>query len=107
MASNVQQCTGSVRVVCIQRVAKDHKHDRKSYAEGLQHGLPFLGKTYFGIQTTVQVIRKTAQVDHDRQQDIDGRAVDPAHDAVPGALFRRTCASRVEGMVKEGISIIF
>jgi hypothetical protein len=53
MASNVQQCIGNVRIVCIQRVAKDHKHDRKSYAEGLQHGLLFLGKTYCGIQISV------------------------------------------------------
>ncbi len=53
MASNVQQCIGNIRIVCIQRVAKDHKHNRKSYAEGLQHGLLFLGKTYCGIQISV------------------------------------------------------
>ncbi len=53
MASNVQQSIGNVRIVCIQRVAKDHKHNRKSYAEGLQRGLLSLGKTCFGIQISV------------------------------------------------------
>jgi hypothetical protein len=53
MASNVQQCIGNARVDCIQRIAKDDKHNRKSYAKGLQPGLLFLGKTCFGIQTSV------------------------------------------------------
>ena len=53
MTSNVQHSIGNVWIVGIQGVAQDHKHNRKSYAEGLQNGLLFLGNTDVGTQASV------------------------------------------------------
>jgi hypothetical protein len=42
MASNIQQGVGNVRIVCIQRVAKNHQKERKSNAKCVEDGLLFL-----------------------------------------------------------------
>ncbi len=55
MASHIQQGVGNLRIVCIQRVAKNHQKERKANAKCVENGLLLLVQDVFPPHLRVRV----------------------------------------------------